>query len=172
MKEIITERLVLRQFKDSDYDDLYEYLSQLRDDEFEGYPGITYENGRTHLEYRVGSEEFFAIELKEPHKVIGNIYYGNRDFEAKEVGYIVNKNYQRRGFASEALAAVIENAFSEGVHRIFAECDPRNICSWKLLEKVGLQREAHLKQNVYFEKDESGLPKWKDTYIYAKVNLS
>lgn len=110
--------------------------------------------------------------MKESHKVIGNIYYGNRDFEAKEVGYIVNKNYQRRGFASEALAAVIKNAFSEGVHRIFAECDPRNICSWKLLEKVGLQREAHLKQNVYFEKDESGLPKWKDTYIYAKVNLS
>lgn len=35
MKEIITERLVLRQFKDSDYDDLYEYLFQLRDDEFE-----------------------------------------------------------------------------------------------------------------------------------------
>ena len=35
MKEIMTERLVLRQFKDSDYDDLYEYLSQLRDDEFE-----------------------------------------------------------------------------------------------------------------------------------------
>ena len=137
----------------------------------EGYPGITYENGRTHLEYRVDSEEFFAIELKESHKVIGNIYYGNRDFEAKEVGYIVNKNYQRRGFASEALAAVIESAFSEGGHRIFAECDPRNICSWKLLEKVGLQREAHLKQNVYFEKDENGLPKWKDTYIYAKVNL-
>lgn len=52
--------------------------------------------------------------MKESHKVIGNIYYGNRDFEAKEVGYIVNKNYQRRGFASEALAAVIENAFSEG----------------------------------------------------------
>ena len=45
MKEIITERLILRGFKETDYDDLYEYLSQLRDDEFEGYPGITYENG-------------------------------------------------------------------------------------------------------------------------------
>ena len=45
MKEIITERLILRGFKETDYDDLYEYLSQLRNDEFEGYPGITYENG-------------------------------------------------------------------------------------------------------------------------------
>lgn len=32
-----------------------------------------------------------------------------------------------------------------------------------------MEREAHLKQNVYFEKDENGCPKWKDTYIYAKV---
>lgn len=56
MKELITERLILRQFKEADYDDLYEFLSQLKDDEFEGYPGITYENGREHLKYRVESE--------------------------------------------------------------------------------------------------------------------
>ena len=72
MKDIITERLVLRAFSESDYDDLFEYLSQLEDNEFEGYPGITYENGREHLKYRVGSEEFYAIELKDSGKVIGN----------------------------------------------------------------------------------------------------
>ena len=49
MKEIITERLILRSFRESEYDDLYGFLSQLRDDEFEGYPGITYENGRVRL---------------------------------------------------------------------------------------------------------------------------
>ena len=53
--EIVTDRLILRQFKESDYDDLFEYLEQLRDDEFEGYPGITYENGRKHMAYRLGS---------------------------------------------------------------------------------------------------------------------
>ena len=102
MKEIITERLILREFTESDYDDLFEFLSQLKDDEFEGYLGITYENGKEHMKYREGSEEFYAIELKESGKVIGNIYYGKRDFEAREVGYIVNKNYQRKGYASEA----------------------------------------------------------------------
>jgi hypothetical protein len=45
MKEIRTERLLLRPFRESDYDDLFEFLSQPEDDEFEGYPGITYENG-------------------------------------------------------------------------------------------------------------------------------
>ena len=49
-EEIKTARLFLRQFRESDYDDLFEFLSQLEDDEFEGYPGITYENGREHLQ--------------------------------------------------------------------------------------------------------------------------
>ena len=48
-EEIKTARLFLRRFRESDYDDLFEFLSQLEDDEFEGYPGITYENGREHL---------------------------------------------------------------------------------------------------------------------------
>ena len=167
MKEIKTERLLLRAFKESDYDDLFEYLSQLENDEYEGYPGITYENGKEHLKYRIESNEFYAIVLFDSGKVIGNIYCGNRDFDTREVGYIVNKLYQRSGYASEALDAVIENAFEEGAHRVYAECDPRNTPSWKLLEKVGLKREAHFKQNIWFYKDESGKPIWKDTYVYA-----
>lgn len=167
MREIRTERLILRKFRESDYDDLFEYLAQLKDNEFEGYPDITYENGREHLKYRVGSEEFYAIELKATGKVIGNIYYGKRDFYAREIGYIINKLYQRQGYASEALKAVIENAFKGDVHRLFAECDPRNTCSWKLLEKSGFEKEAHFKQNIYFHRDENGAPIWKDTFVYA-----
>ena len=83
MQEIRTKRLLLRPFRESDYDDLFEFLSQLEDDEFEGYPGISWENGREHLKYRLGSEEFYAMELTESGNVIGNIYCGNRDFEAK-----------------------------------------------------------------------------------------
>ena len=170
MHTLITERLILREFQESDYDDLFEFLSQLENNGFEGYPGISYENGREHPQYRVRSEEFYAVELKESGKVIGNIYYGNRDFAAKEVGYIINKHHQRQGFAFEALRAVINDAFANGVHRVFAECDPRNTCSWKLLEKVGLEREAHFKQNVFIKRDQNGKPLWKDTYVYAIVN--
>ena len=129
MKEIRTERLLLRPFRESDYDDLFAFLSQLEDDEFEPYPGITCENGRKHLAYRLGSEEFYAVELLDSGKVIGNIYCGNRDFSAKEVGYIINKNERRRGYALEALCAVIDEAFRAGAHRVYAECDPRNTAS-------------------------------------------
>lgn len=50
MEPIETDRLILRSFTEADYDDLFEFLEQLSDDEFEGYPGITYENGREHLQ--------------------------------------------------------------------------------------------------------------------------
>ena len=50
---IRTERLLLRRFRESDYDDLFEFLSQLEDDEFEGYPGITWENGREYLRQNI-----------------------------------------------------------------------------------------------------------------------
>lgn len=170
MKELSTERLLLRPFQESDYDDLFEFLSQLKDDEFECYPGITYENGREYLRQRLDSEDFYAVVLRDSGKVIGNIYCGNRDFDAKEVGYIINRNHQRMGYAREALSAVMENAFRNGAHRVFAECDTRNTASLKLLEKVGLQREAHFRQNIWFHKDENGNPIWKDTYVYAKLN--
>ena len=51
MHEIRTKRLLLRPFRELDYDDLFEFLSQLADDEFEGYPGIIYENGQQNAEF-------------------------------------------------------------------------------------------------------------------------
>ena len=143
MKEIRTKRLLLRPFRESDYDDLFEFLFQLREDEFEGYPGITYESGREQLAARIGSEEFYAVELADTGKVIGNLYCGLREYEAREVGFIINKDHQRCGYAAEALSAVIGTAFGEGAHRVYGECDPRNVPSWRLMEKVGMRREAH-----------------------------
>ena len=169
MEKIETARLILRPFEEKDYDDLYEFLSQRREEAFEGYPGITYENGREHLHYRLGSGDFFAMELKQTGRVIGNIYYGARDFGAREVGYSVNKNHQRRGYAREALKALLHQGFETGLHRAYAECDPRNECSWALLEKMGFHREALLRQNVWFQKDDSGSPIWQDTYVYAML---
>ena len=162
--------MILRNFVEEDYDDLYEFLSQRKDDKYEAYPDITYENGKEHLKYRLGSDEFYAIELKETGKVIGNIYFGKRDFSAREIGYIVNKKYQRQGYAVEAIQAVIKSGFEQNVHRIFAECNPNNTCSWKLLEHLNFNREAYFKQNVFFKTDENGNPMWQDTYVYCYLN--
>ncbi len=89
---------------------------------------------------------------------------------AKEVGFIVNERFRRRGYAAEALSAAVDDAFRKGVHRVYAECDIRNERSWRLLEKTGFRREAHLRQNVFFHRDAQGDPIWKDTFIYARLN--
>ena len=167
---IETEELIIRRFELTDQNDLGEYMLQRVNAEFEGYPDFTRDKIVSEIEYRSKSDEFYAIELKKEHKVIGNIYLGKRDFNTRELGYVLNENYQNRGYGSAAARAVIEYVFEQGVHRIYAECCPENIPSWKTMEKIGLQREAHLKENVSFHKDEKGNPIYWDTYIYAAVN--
>lgn len=169
MEMIETKRLILRPFREADYDDLYEFLSQQRDAEFEAYPGLTYESCKKQLAQRLGSEDFLALELKETGKVIGNLYCADREHQAKEVGYIVNADYRRQGFALEALRAYTAWAFRAGTHRVYAECDPRNEASWGLLEKAGFRREALFRKDISFRKDQAGKPIWSDTCVYAML---
>lgn len=73
------------------------------------------------------------------------------------------KHIGERVMLMESTSALVELAFRQGVHRIYAECDSLNTASWKLLEKLGFQK------NIFFWKDEKGMPIWKDTYVYAKL---
>ncbi len=88
---IRTERLILRPFRTSDQADLSEFLSQLKEDEFEGYPDLTPERGREQLQRRLGPEEFLAVEIPSEGKVIGNLYCGRRPYGAREVGFIIHE---------------------------------------------------------------------------------
>ena len=171
MKETIlqTERLRLRRFQDSDLQDLYEYLSDEEVVRHEPYKPMSLEETKNNLVWRVSTDEMIAVELKENHKLIGNVYFGKRDFDSFELGYVFNRSFWGKGYACEACKAVIGQAFADGAHRIYAECDPKNAGSWKLLERLGFKREAHLRQNVYFWKDEQGNPIWKDSYVYAAL---
>ena len=151
-----TERLILRRYTEADIEDLCEYLSNPKVVEFEPYQPMTFEEVKDELKERICSDEMIAVELKENHKLIGNVYLGKRDFHALEMGY-----------ARESCMQLMKLAFENGIHRIYAECDPENKNSWKLLETLGFTREAHLRKNVYFWCDENGEPIWKDTFIYV-----
>ena len=165
--KIETERLIIRNFEPKDKEDLGEYMLQRVDAEFERYEGFTKEKLEGEIKFRVGSDEFYAIEQKENHKVIGNIYMGHRDFEARELGYVLNEDYQQQGYGSEAAKAVVAYFLQNGTRRIFAECCPMNAASWKTMEKIGMKREAHFRKNVSFRRDKDGKPIYWDTYVYA-----
>lgn len=170
MEKIETENLILRNFLEEDFNDLFEYLSDPDVVLYEPYKAMNKEEVMDNLKWRISTDEMVAVELKETHKMIGNVYLGSRDFEAVEIGYVFNKNYWGKGYAKEACMSLIKNCFENGIHRVYAECDPNNPNSWRLLESLGFDREAYLKENVYFWKDNCGNPIWKDTYIYSLLN--
>ena len=105
-----------------------------------------------------------AVTLNNPHHVIGEVLLkiASRSALQGEVGYIFNPTFSGQGYATEAVARMIEIGFSSlGFHRIFARLDTRNHGSVGVVERLGLRREAHLLQNDRFNDE------WGDEYIYA-----
>lgn len=170
LDDITTERLIIRSFKPADLDDLFEFLSDEEVLKFEPYKTMTLEETRENLYWRCSTDEMLAIEEKTSGKMIGNIYLGKRDFNSIELECLLNKNFWGKGYEAEAVSAVIDPVFKTGVHRIYSESDVLNEKNWKMLEEVKFEKEAHLKKNIYFWKDENDKPIWKDTLIYSKLN--
>ncbi len=169
-KPIETERLLLRKFRHEDLPDFFEMVSNPAVVRYEPYGPMSMKEAASELAARRESGEFTMAVLKDSGKVIGNIYLGKREYDAMEIGFLFNEAYWGKGYAAEGCGALIAQAFSNGVNRIYAHCDPENTASWRLLERLGFVREGHLRRNVYFRTDAEGRPVWKDTYIYALLN--
>ena len=79
-----------------------------------------------------------------------------------ELGFSFNPTYGGRGLATEAVYAALGYGFTSlGLHRIFAGVDTRNERSWKLMERIGMRREAHF-IHANLEGEE-----WIDDFTYA-----
>lgn len=168
MKHFETERLVIRQFTAEDYQDLYEYLSDEEAVKYEPYEVYTLDACKEEAACRSKNGSFLAVILKETNKLIGNLYFQKRHFETWELGYVFNTKYQKKGYATEAIRGLLQHEFIENhVRRVIALCNPENSNSWRLLERVGMKREGHLRKNVYFKVDEDNQPIWQDTYEYG-----
>ncbi|GAE90169.1 N-acetyltransferase [Acetivibrio straminisolvens JCM 21531] len=103
--------------------------------------------------------------------MIGNVYFNQqepKEFLNWEIGYVFNPQYYGNGYATESCRAVIDYGFKKlKARRIVAMCNPENIASWKLLERLNMRREGHLLKNIFFKRDEKGECIWVDTYEYA-----
>ena len=163
-----TARLIIRPFTPSDAEDLYAYLSRERVVRYELYPPFTREQAAGEALRRADDPNFHAVVLKETGRVIGNLYFAPGDFDTWELGYVFHDAAWGRGYATEACHALLTDAFTCGnVRRVIAMCNPENTASWRLLERLGMRREGHLRQNVWFVRDAQGQPVWQDTYEYA-----
>ena len=166
-----TERLILRRFLAEDWPDLYEYLSREEVVLFEPYGIFTAEQCREEALDRAEKECFWAVCLKDTGKLIGNVYFQQqepKDFRTWELGYVFNPVYYGRGYATESCRRIITHGFEQlQAHRVVAMCNPQNTASWRLLERLKLRREGHLRKNIYFKQDGQGNPIWNDTYEYG-----
>jgi RimJ/RimL family protein N-acetyltransferase len=176
--EIITERLRLREFVIDDWqavqayhtDPLYQryYPERSLSDATERAFVLSFieqQDTQPRINYQ------FAIELPENGNLIGNAgirlrSLGKREPDAyqADIGYELDPGYWGKGYASEAVRAVIKFGFATlRVHRIWAYCLAENRASAHVLEKVGMRLEGHLREDEYFK------GRWWDTLIYGML---
>ncbi|GHJ60923.1 N-acetyltransferase [Nocardioides sp. OK12] len=80
-----------------------------------------------------------------------------------ELGWVLDPAYGGRGLATEALEALLVICFDDlGLRRVAANCYAANEASWRLMERVGMRREAHRVADSLHR--DLG---WVDSYDYA-----
>ncbi len=158
---IETDRLILRKLKVADYADMYEYSRLDRVTEFllwNSHPDARYT--RDYLsyiqsQYRVGEFYDWAVIHKETNKMIGTCGFAKLDFEnnSAEIGYVLNPDFWRCGYATEAVKKIIDFGFHVlNLHRIEARYIVGNEVSRSVMEKCGMVFEG-IHRSSLFVKD-------------------
>lgn len=88
--------------------------------------------------------------------------YESQEHRTGEVGWTIHPDHQGQGLATEGAGAFLRLGFERlDLHRITANCDPRNAASIRVMERLGMRREAHLHEAFL---SQGG---WTDELIYA-----
>lgn len=167
-----TERLTIRDFLEEDWPDVMEMRTQEEVARYEPWDTTAWAErekvARRIREQRaltfemVGKYVEFAVVLGE--KAIGSVGLKRLSdaHQDAEVGWTFDARYWGRGYATEAARALMDWGFRTlELHRIISVCDARNVPSYRLMERLGMRREArHVKS--FFSKGE-----WTDDLVYA-----
>jgi RimJ/RimL family protein N-acetyltransferase len=168
---IRTARLLLREFRESDFDDVHAYAADPDVARFMDWGPNAHEQTIEYMDRKQAEqarwprdEVTLAIEHVADARVIGSIRLAVSDRAnlTGDFGYSLNSAYWRQGYATEAARAVLDIGFKVlGLHRIWAECDVDNAGSWGVMEKLGMRREAHFVDGKLVK------GAWRDRYLYA-----
>lgn len=168
---IETDRLIIREFNEDDFKAIHTYASKPEvtvylpfgpnnesDTQIFLKKAINYQFQNPRCDYE------FAVILKENNMLIGGcgIHVTNPNNQEGSIGYCYDRKYWHNGYATESANAIIYFGFQKlNLHRIFATCCPDNIRSAKVMEKIGMKKEGHLREH----KLQKG--KWRDSFIYS-----
>lgn len=167
---IPTERLILRLLGEADLPALYEIYSDVEVMRYWSWPAWT---DRSQAEqmlldaqegYRSGNGLQLGIERRADQALVGScsLFHFHHASRRAEIGYILGRPYWGSGYMHEALRALLNYAFQTlDLHRLEADIDPRNLASARTLERLGFQKEGHLRQRWIVNGEIS------DTWLYG-----
>jgi RimJ/RimL family protein N-acetyltransferase len=172
---LATDRLVLREFESDDWRALLAYQADPRYLRY--YPWSTREAAAVqelvgHFVARRADtpRRMFQLAMTLPaeaFRLIGSCGLRVNDAEQREgnIGYELDPAYWGRGYATEAGRAMLAFGFERlDLHRIWAECVADNRASARVLEKLGMRREAHFRESGFFK------GRWWDSLVYAMLD--
>jgi [ribosomal protein S5]-alanine N-acetyltransferase len=166
-----TERLLLRDFEPDDWTALHDVESRADVARYQSFEPRTPEESRA---YVIAASEQATQDPRETYdlavllifegRLIGRCGLGltTPDLVEGMLWYTIHPLHWGRGYATEAARGLLDFGFGElRLHRIWADCDPANMASVRVLEKVGMRREGHLIENAWIK------GAWTDSLIYA-----
>ncbi|MEN4759544.1 GNAT family N-acetyltransferase [Chryseobacterium sp. C39-AII1] len=152
---IKTERLILSELKEEDLPLVVEYM---QDKEYSDYTStIPYpyrkEDGDFWLKLvreAFASKKGYTFAIRDTSgKIIGAIGLHDEGHDKAEMGYWMAKSFWNKGYVTEAAKAIVDFGFNElNFNKIFAIHFPHNPASGKIMQKIGMQQEAILKQHL------------------------
>ena len=170
-----TERLIIRNFRESDTEDFFEYRSDPQVCRFHGVSAFTREKAEAIIDSvkdgrfdKPGETMRLAIELKSEKKVIGDFVSKpeNSDAGTIEIGTTFSVKYGKKGYALEASVKIITHLFEEkNIRRMIAVMDIENAAAINLVEKLNFRREAEFKESFWDEIKNC----WRDEFLYAML---
>ncbi len=165
-----TKRLVLRAFRHGDEADVLAYRSRhdvvryMPADPLQPAGADAFIAERLAATRIAADEDKIILAVEHDGLLIGDVLIkaGQLTDRQAEIGWAFNPQFHGRGLATEAVRELLVMAFGElGMHRAWAQLDPRNAASARLCERLGMRREAYFREDIWFKGE------WGDTAIYA-----
>jgi ribosomal-protein-alanine N-acetyltransferase len=149
--KIETERLVLRRYKETDIDAIYDIITDKRLSTYIKYPELTKEQEleciKEWIEEADDSKyERWVIERKEDGAIVGNIDVNTvvKKHNYCNVGYTIRYDYWGHGYAAEALEAVSDYLLESGYYLVECSCNELNKQSSRVMEKAGFKKDGYI----------------------------